>query len=593
MNNNTNNLGESLKSVLEYAEQHENIPLLQISGFKNILSAVQANATQEKNELILNHVNLIRGYMKDGVEDAEINEAIERVIKSMKSYNDARYVMDNVYDRNHAAKVGLIGWHEFEKMADQLEGEATRQNMPEVVAITKRLQNVTSDIYKIFNGKINHDEVLKKYSHNIESVIKPNKMILLHNHGVTDKNLIGNKGANLVEMHNLGVNVPKSIFLTTVACKTIHEIQDVSFYPLLRGIMFMFDTDKIAIRSSGVVSMAGMMDTVLNVDRNDDEAVKKAILDVVNSWDSDKAKSFRKVCKIDDEIKVSIVIQGMVRGDKGCSGICFSRNPNNGSHQLTGEYVEKSFGDKLAHGSVTPKKIENSFDSIDKKLYNELNDVSIKLEKHFKEVQDIEFVYDDEKLFIVQTRNAQLTPLARIRSLIDLYNEGTIDLDTFKNKYNPELHKKVIAFDVFGGQGHLLRGTPAVNGVFTGKATFNRETANEENILIVDSTSPNDMPYLNKIGALITKIGGMTSHPAVVCRQLNKPCVVGASSLKFNTDFKKSENNHVQFNYNGQKEIFEGDVITIVGDTGDIYEGRCQIKQKQLFVGEVNEILNQ
>ncbi len=596
-----NNLGQSLKTVLEYAEQHENIPLQQLHGFKNILSAVEAHATKEENELMVNHVKAIRSYMKNGEDDAEINEAIDRVIKSMRGYNDARYLASNITDNTKSVNL-FIGLHEKEKLLDQIVYSAERDGLNEVAALGKKLQNVFDDMYKIINGKIKIDDdvLLKKYSHNISGSIKPNKYMNTLNsslmeesvkNGYATKEFIGNKGANLVEMHKLGINVPKSIFLSTVACKSIYDQQDVSFMYLLNKIMYMFDTDLIAIRSSGVVSMAGMMDTVLNVNRKDEEAVKAAILNVVNSWDSDKAKSFRKICKIDDEIKVSIVIQGMVRGDIGCSGIVFSRNPNNGSYRLHGEYLDKQFGDKLANGSITPKEIGNFQDTIiDRKIYDELDVTASKLEKHFKAVQDIEFVNDGEKTYFVQTRDAQLTPLARIRTLIDFYQEGIIELDEFKRRYNPEIHKKVISFEVFGGGGHLLRGTPAVNGIFTGIATFKRETANENNILIVDSTSPEDMPYLNKIGALVTKIGGMTSHPAVVCRQLNKPCIVGISSLNFN---KSVSYLSVHFNQgHGEKEICEGDVITIVGDSGDIYEGKCEVKQKQLFVGEVNEILN-
>ena len=519
--------------------------------------------------------------------ESDKNKMLKRVDAIKQSYTEAKYLSDNLVDKEYAAKMGLIGWHEADKMAAMLEGEAHRSNMPEVEALAKRLQDVMGDIYKIFNQRITSDEILKKYSHNIESVIKPNKMILLHNHGITDKNLIGNKGANLVEMYKLGINIPKSIFLTTVACKSIHAVQDVSFMSILKSILYMFDTDLIAIRSSGVVSMAGMMDTVHDVDRNDEEAVKSAIMNVVNSWDSDKAKSFRKICKIDDEIKVSIVIQGMVRGDKGCSGIVFSRNPNNGKAELTGEYVDKSLGDKLASGEVTPKNIRG-FNGLKADIKHDLIKTADILERYFQEVQDIEFVNDGKQTYFVQTRNAQLTPLARIRTLIDFYNEGLITINGFKQRYNPEIHKKVISFDVFGG-GHLFKGTPAVNGIFTGTATFKRETANENNILIVDSTSPEDMPYLNKIGALITKIGGMSSHPAVVCRQLNKPCIVGVSKLNFN---KSVSYLSVHINQGqGEKEICEGDVITVVGDTGDVYEGKCEVKSKQLFVEQVNAIL--
>ena len=400
-------------------------------------------------------------------------------------------------------------------------------------------------------------------------------MILTLDNGVTDKNLIGNKGANLVEMHKLGIKVPQSLFLTTIACKSIHEQQSVSFMPLLKKIMIMFDTDKIAIRSSGVVSMAGMMDTVLDIDRNDDESVMNAIMSVVNSWDSERAKSFRSVCKIDNEIKVSIVIQGMIRGDEGCSGIAFSRNPNNGKIELNGEYLNKSLGDKIASGEVTPNKLEDELNNIDSSVFKDIESTSKILEKHFKAVQDIEFVNDGKQTYFVQTRNAKLSPLAEIKTLIDFYNEGLITVDEFKARYRTELHKQVVEITAHENNERelLFIATPAVNGVFTGKVCFDRTKADENSILVVDITTPNDMPYLHKIGGLITNIGGITSHPAVVCRQLKKPCIVGAK--KDNT-----------------KHLVEGETITIVGDTGKIYLGEVNITKKQMFIDEVNEILN-
>jgi phosphohistidine swiveling domain-containing protein len=581
-------------SIHDFCKQVGNIHNLAIKESRQDIIDVCTKTKADMKEVLKDISDLSKSY--GGTKEVEKIlgdlpiEKMMSVLKSKAGRDDAHYLATNLYDTDKSA-MAFIGLHEREKLLAQIIGEAERAGMTEVVEIAKKLDSVFDDMYKIINGKIKIDDdtLLKKYSQNISKCIKTNDMILTLDNGVTDKSLIGNKGANLVEMHKLGINVPQSLFLTTIACKSIHEQQSISFMPLLSKILYMFDTDLIAIRSSGVVSMAGMMDTVLNVDRKDEKAVTEAIMNVVNSWDSDKAKSFRKVCKIDDEIKVSIVIQGMVRGDIGCSGIVFSRNPNNGKPELTGEYVDKSFGDKLAHGSVTPKNI-NDLNGLKADIKDDLIKTADILERYFREVQDIEFVNDGQQTYFVQTRNAQLTPLARIRTLIDLFNDGYISLSYFKDKYNPEVHKKVIGFDVFGGGGHLLRGTPAVNGIFTGIATFKRETADKNNILIVDSTSPEDMPYLNKIGALVTKIGGMTSHPAVVCRQLSKPCIVGVSSLNFN---KSVYYLSVHFNQGqGEKEICEGDEITIIGDTGDIFKGKCEVKSKQLFVGEVNKILN-
>lgn len=290
-----------------------------------------------------------------------------------------------------------------------------------------------------------------------------------------------------------------------------------------------------------------------------------------------------------DEIKVAIVIQPVIRGDKGYSGICFSRNPNNGNDKLTGEYLDKSLGDKLASGEVTPKQIKNEFGNINGRVLRELTETAYKLEKHFKHVQDIEFVYDGQETYFVQTRNAKLSPTAQIKTLIDYYNEGIIDLDEFKKRYNPELHKQVQKVIVDGCGTLLFTGTPAVNGTFTGKATFDKTKADEHSILFVDITTPDDMPYLNKIGALVTKIGGITSHPAVVCRELKKPCVVGLGKY---LSFGRNGDNRRAINCATHEEINEGDVITVIGDTGEIYSGEVTTRKIQLFVEEVNKILN-
>ena len=328
--------------------------------------------TNEEINVVLKDISALSKSYGQGKEAQEKVEKIiqdlplkklQSILKSKKGRDDARYLSDNLYDKDKAS-LAFIGLHENLKIVAQIQGQAERDGLTEVVDLAKKLEDAFEDISKIaWKGRIDDTKLLKKYSHNISKVIKPNEMIVTLDSalieesvekGYAGKNFIGNKGANLVEMHKLGVRVPDSLFLTTVACKSIHEQQEISFMPLLKNILYMFKTNKIAIRSSGVVSMAGMMDTVLDIDKTDVKAVTKAIMDVVNSWDSDRAKSFRKVCKMSDEVKIAIVIQPMIRGDEGCSGIVFSRNPNNGLNELTGEFVDKSLGDKLASGNITP-----------------------------------------------------------------------------------------------------------------------------------------------------------------------------------------------------------------------------------------------
>lgn len=524
--------------------------------------------------------------------------------------------MTNLIDDDTKTKVInlVMGLHDIEKIAAQLNGEVER-TMPEIKHLTKRLCECFDDIYKsqyVHDGAKRlkyQDEVLKKYAHNIPSVIKVNNKILFLEHGIDDKDLLGNKGAQLVTMHKLGIQVPKSIFLTTKTCKVISETQSVEFYPFLNNLMLSFgenknnQPNKIAIRSSGVISMPGMMDTVLDVDRNDETAVCTAILNIVNSWNSDRAIKYRKICNISDDIKIAIVIQPMIRGDKGYSGICFTRDINTGKNILTGEYLENQLGDKLASGSVTPKQIKPEFNNLPKHVYLSLNKTAIELERHYKCPQEFEFVAEQEgddkyktHTYIVQTRNAKLSVPATVNSLIDLHDIGIINKEEFKKGLPHNWIAKCKTYKAFDHNGFLngflFKATPCSSGILTGTvitdvSRITPETINP--ILFIDKTTPNELPLIEKVSGVITRIGGFSSHPAVVCRELNKPCICGADNIKIVPEF-----NYITVKKTGLLDVtvMQDDIITMNGATGEVYIGTATFQETILHEKEVNEILN-
>ncbi len=416
--------------------------------------------------------------------------------------------------------------------------------------------------------------------------------------GITDKAVLGNKGAGLVEMHKLDITVPQSLFLTTTCCQILTHDPELLLC-VLNKLLLTFDTNKLAIRSSGVISMPGMMDTVLDVENNE-ETVAKAIMDVIGSWDSERAKSYRKICNISEEMQLAIIIQPMIRGEKGCSGICFSRNPNNGNNKLHGEFLPNALGDALASGKETPEPIINEDGyrnpKIDSVVTGKLIHYALILEHHFKHVQDMEFVFDGKDTYLVQTRNAALSPYANVKSLIYFYERKFITLEEFKIRLTPRLLESIkdcqvkIIGEAGGSITPIIEGTSAVNGIVTARVFFDKQkAADNEGIWITDDTTPDDLPYLNKIKGLITRIGGMTSHPAVVCRQLQKPCIVGAYHLTFN--YRHGIMSVVTTEEN---ELSEGSIITMVGEKGAAYhvnESEFKVIRTTPFEKQIEQIL--
>jgi len=312
-----------------------------------------------------------------------------------------------------------------------------------------------------------------------------------------------------------------------------------------------------------------------------------AIKAVFLSWESKRAKTYRKFNQIPDDWGTAVNVQSMVFGNMGndcATGVAFTRDPSTGENKFFGEYLINAQGEDVVAGSRTPRYItkkakedagakEDSMEEIMPKIFKELKNIFIKLEKHYRDMQDIEFTVENNKLWMLQTRTGKRTAKAAIKIAVDMVKEKLIskkeailriDPSTLDTLLHPTLdekaEKKVIA-----------KGLPASPGAASGKVVFTADEAEKMNnqkedaILVRVETSPEDIHGMHAAKGILTARGGMTSHAAVVARGMGRPCVSGSGEI--NIDYESKEFKA------GNLTIKEGDVITIDGGTGRVIQG--------------------
>jgi len=317
------------------------------------------------------------------------------------------------------------------------------------------------------------------------------------------------------------------------------------------------------------------------------EQLNGAIKAVFSSWLNTRAVSYRKFNNIPDEWGTGATIQTMVFGnlnDNSGTGVAFTRNPSDGKKELFGEYLLNAQGEDVVAGIRTPKPIsknkssEESLQETFPDLYNEIFNIAETLEKHFKEVQDIEFTIQDQKVYLLQTRKAKRTAQASVNIAIDMESEGVVtkeeaimmvDADNITDLLHPQFVENQDK-DLFT---KALNASP---GAAVGEIVFDADKAEEEAekgkkiILVRDETSPEDIHGMfSSVGILTTK-GGMTSHAAVVARGMGKPCVVGAEKLTINIEEKTISNGDIVLN--------EGDIVSLDGSLGEVYTDALEVE---------------
>jgi len=312
-----------------------------------------------------------------------------------------------------------------------------------------------------------------------------------------------------------------------------------------------------------------------------------AIGAVFQSWKNQRAKTYRKLNNIPEEWGTAVNIQSMVFGNMGedcATGVAFTRNPSTGENSFYGEYLINAQGEDVVAGIRTPQNITKkarlesgskdlSMEEAMPKVFKELVAIYKKLEKHYRDMQDIEFTVENKKLWMLQTRSGKRTAKASIKIAVDMVKEKLINKDEALLRIDPKMLDTLLhpTLDPKASKDIIARGLPASPGAATGKVTFSADDAEQlksqgqKSILVRQETSPEDIHGMNAAEGILTCRGGMTSHAAVVARGMGRPCVSGAGTIQI--DYKNKV-----FRVN-EREIKEGDTITIDGSTGEVMVG--------------------
>ena len=316
-----------------------------------------------------------------------------------------------------------------------------------------------------------------------------------------------------------------------------------------------------------------------------------AVKSIFDSWNNDRAILYRKLHNIDNNMGTAVVIQEMVFGnfnDKSGTGVLFTRNPSTGEDKIFGEVLLNAQGEDIVAGIRTPDNIELLKTSMPN-IYNELVDTVKRLEKHNRDMQDVEFTIEDSKLYILQTRNGKRTAEASLKIAMDLVNEGIITKEEAILKVEPASINKLLNGDFeekYLKEATLLtKGLAASSGVAVGRIMFDakRVKIREKTILVREETSPEDLQGMALAQGIVTLKGGATSHGAVVARGMGKCCVTGCSEIKIDEVNKTMTV--------GKYTLKEGDFISVSGHTGEIYLGKIPLKENS-FSDELKEFVS-
>ena len=312
-----------------------------------------------------------------------------------------------------------------------------------------------------------------------------------------------------------------------------------------------------------------------------------AISAVFLSWESNRAKIYRKLNQIPSEWGTAVNVQSMVFGNMGddcATGVVFTRNPSDGSNHIYGEYLINAQGEDVVAGTRTPQYItkrsredskvkEASMEEAMPRVYSELYKILKKLEKHYKDMQDVEFTVENNKLWILQTRSGKRTSKSAVKIAVDMVKEKLISKNQAVLRIDPNSLDTLLhpTLDEKSSIKVIANGLPASPGAASGKVVFTSEEAErlndmmQDTILVRIETSPEDIQGMHAAKGILTARGGMTSHAAVVARGMGRPCVSGSSEIDINYDQKIFKTSSV--------EVKEGDTITIDGSTGRIILG--------------------
>jgi len=321
-----------------------------------------------------------------------------------------------------------------------------------------------------------------------------------------------------------------------------------------------------------------------------------AIGAVFGSWQSARAKTYRRLHDIPEDWGTAVNIQAMVFGNRGptsATGVAFTRDPATGEHILYGEFLINAQGEDVVAGIRTPQPISKlvrerqggrkpSMEEAMPETYTELKAIGARLEAHYRDMQDVEFTVQEGKLFMLQTRSGKRTAEASLKVAVDMVGEGLIDRNEAVARIEPMALDQLLhpTLDPNASREQIAVGLGASPGAATGEAAFTADEAEKlasdgrDVILVRTETSPEDIHGMHAARGILTARGGMTSHAAVVARGMGRPCVSGAGMLKI--DALKGVMTV------GTTAITRGDIITIDGTSGQVFKGKVKMRQPEM-----------
>ena len=346
-------------------------------------------------------------------------------------------------------------------------------------------------------------------------------------------------------------------------------------------------------------------ETKKNFSQNVNEQLYAAISAVFLSWESNRAKVYRKLHQIPDNWGTAVNVQAMVFGNMGndsATGVAFTRNPSTGENFLFGEYLINAQGEDVVGGTRTPQyitkksRISNgvkkpSMEESMPKAYVQLKKILLRLEKHYRDMQDVEFTVENNKLWVLQTRSGKRTAKSAIKIAVDMVKEKLISKKEAVLRIDPNtldtlLHQTI---DEKADKKIIASGLPASPGAASGKVVFSADEAErlngmmQDTILVRVDTSPEDIHGMHAAKGILTSRGGMTSHAAVVARGMGRPCISGSTNIDIdylNKIFKA-----------GDVTIKEGDIITIDGSRGEVILGEVPTIEPEIS-GDFYKLMN-
>ena len=473
------------------------------------------------------------------------------------------------------------------KVCDLFYKNKKKLNSEIIYQIKKELKIVEKDVSKKF-GDLKNPLLLSVRSG--ARVSMPGMMDTILNLGLNDKTVIGlaNKTSNgrfakdsyrrFIQMYgNVVMGVESYLF---------EEL--IENYKLTKGVLL--DTELDEEDWDGLIKdFKNTIKEKVNKDFPQDvyQQLFGAISAVFLSWESNRAKVYRRLNQIPSEWGTAVNVQSMVFGNMGndcATGVVFTRNPSDGSNNIYGEYLINAQGEDVVAGTRTPQYItkkakleakvkESSMQESMPKVYNELFKILKKLEKHYRDMQDVEFTVENNKLWILQTRSGKRTSKSAVKIAVDMVKEKLISKNDAILRIDPNSLDTLLhpTLDENGSIKVIANGLPASPGAASGKVVFTSEEAErlnsvmQDTILVRVETSPEDIQGMHAAKGILTARGGMTSHAAVVARGMGRPCVSGSSEIDINYENKTFKTSSI--------EVKEGDTITIDGSTGRIILG--------------------